>query len=427
MRPVLYHVNGADLFCIQTDRFKSEHFSLRLVLPLTAEHAQENSLITSVLGRGTEQHPSKLLINRCLDDLYSTGISARNQRLGDMQCIGFGADFLGARYTGGGTGILPRVLDMLTELCYRPQRKNGELLPEHVENEKENLRDGIRAAINNPRGYAMSKCRKLLCAGEPFALSLIGEEETLGNITAASMTARHRAVFEGAAPVLFYVGATAPETVAALVADRFPQFQAPQHPYSTVVRTWEDTPRVGEEEMPLCQGKLSIGFRTDVAIGHPLAPATLLLNEIFGGSPASKLFLNVREKRSLCYHCSSSLDLYKGVLFANAGMTPQNRAVTEEAMLEEFDALARGRISNEEFEAAHRSLAHSYRQVYDNPGALASFYAGRAIAGSADSIESFRDAVARVTKAQVVEAAARMKKGATFFLKGTLTEEDDDE
>ena len=47
-------------------------------------------------------------------------------------------------------------------------------------------------------------------------------------------------------------------------------------------------------------------------------PALVLCNAIFGGTPLSKLFLNVREKLSLCYYASSMLEKLKGpgVLFA---------------------------------------------------------------------------------------------------------------
>lgn len=427
MRPVAQKIGNAKLFCIQTDQFKSEYFSLRFTVPLRAETAQQNALITAVLGRGTSRFPTKLALNRHLDELYSTAISTRNQRLGDMQCIGLAADFLGARYVGGGDGLLPRIISIMSELLYEPVLQNGLFLKEYVESEKSNLRDAIRAAINNPRSYALSKCRKLLCDGEPYALSLFGKEETVDHITAATLTERYRALLHEIVPTFFYVGNADPVKVAALIKAAFPSFDAMPSPYTAIVKKSKGESVFSEEEMPLCQGKLSIGFRGDVSLGHRLAPAMILLNEIYGGSPASKLFLNVRERRSLCYHCSSSVDLYKGVLFANAGMTPENRTLTEEAMLQEFSAIAKGNISKTELEAAHHSLAHSYRQVFDNPAALSDFYAGRDLIGSPDTVESFRDAVSRVTRDDVIEAAEHIRQGATFFLKGTLDAEEGDE
>ncbi|MBO5355670.1 MAG: insulinase family protein [Clostridia bacterium] len=427
MRPVVQKIGTAKLFCIPTDRFKSEYFSLRFTVPLRTETAQKNALTTAVLGRGTKHFPTKLALNRHLDELYSTAISTRNQRLGDMQCIGLAADFLGARYVGGGDGLLPQIVSIMAELLYAPAMQDGLFCDEYLESEKNNLRDAIRAAINNPRSYALSKCRKLLCGGEPYALSLFGEEETIDGITATTLTERYHALLGEIVPTFFYVGNTDPFKVAALIKASFPAFETLPSPYAATVKRGEGAPALATEEMPLCQGKLSIGFRSDVSLGHRLAPAMLLLNEIFGGSPASKLFLNVRERRSLCYHCSSSVDLYKGVLFANAGMTPENRTLTEEAILQEFAAIAKGNISQTEFEAAHRSLEYSYRQVFDNPAALSDFYAGRDLIGSSDTVENFRDAVSRVMREDVVEASEHIRQGATFFLKGTLDGEEDEE
>lgn len=427
MRPVVQKIGTAKLFCIPTDRFKSEYFSLRFTVPLRAETAQKNALAVAVLGRGTKHFPTKLALNRYLDELYSTAISTRNQRLGDMQCIGLAADFLGARYVGGGDGLLPQIISIMAELLYAPVMQDGLFCDEYVESEKNNLRDAIRAAINNPRSYALSKCRKLLCGGEPYALSLFGEEGTVDDITAVTLTERYHTLLGEIVPTFFYVGNTDPVKVAALIKAHFPSFEILPAPYAASVKMGEGKPVLAQEDMPLCQGKLSIGFRSDVSLGHRLAPAMLLLNEIYGGSPASKLFLNVRERRSLCYHCSSSVDLYKGVLFANAGMTPENRVLTEEAMLQEFSAIAKGNISKTELEAAHCSLAHSYRQVFDNPAALSDFYAGRDLIGSVDTVEDFRDAVSRVTRDDVIETAEHLRHGATFFLKGTLDGEEDEE
>ena len=427
MKPIILDVCGAPLFCITTDRFKSEYFSLRFSTPLCAEWAQHHALLTLVLGRGTARHPSKLELNRYLDELYSTSVASSNRRMGDMQWIGFSADFLGDRYVSGENGILFDVIAVMAEIMLHPTLENGMFRSDYVENEKSNLRDSIRAAINNPRGYAMSKCRALLCAGEPYALSLIGEEETVSDISVSSLTACHRRLVEGVIPTFLYVGATPPAEVAALIRAHFPVFTGQRPAYRTLVKAQEGEASSVVEEAPLCQGKLSIGFRTDISMGHRLAPALAVLNEIYGGSPASKLFLNVRERRSLCYHCSSIADLYKGVLFANAGMTPEHRGITEEAMLEELAAISAGHISDVEFEAAHRSLRHASRLLYDNPGALSGFYAGRALIGSSETVDDFRNAVARVTKEDVVEAAAHIQKGATFFLKGTLQGEEDEE
>ena len=426
MKPQILDIGKASkLFCVQTDRFKSELLSMQFFRPILAETVQLNAMLPAVLRRGTTRHPSKQALSRHLDDLYSTLISMHNRRLGDLQNIRFTADFLGARYLGG-KSLLGEVTAALGEILFTPLLESGRLSAAFVDSEREHLRDAIRATINNPRAFAAAECRKLLCAGEPYALSLRGEEETLDAMTPEALTAHYRAFLGQSAPYFYYVGAEDPQTVARHLEGLVSGLSDIAPTYQSKITPQTGREKRAEREMPLCQGKLALGFRTEVSVGHELAPALMLFNEIFGGSPASKLFLNVREKRGLCYHCSASLDLYKGVILANAGMTPENRQITEQAMLDEFAAMQQGDITLQELDAARSSLDHAYRQLFDAPSALCNFYAGRLISGNNVDIDEWRERMMSVTRDDVVAVAQRVALGAVFFLNGTLAEEVDE-
>ena len=422
MRPTTIDVGGARLSCITTDKFKSEYISLLFTLPLDSEAVQMNTLLIPVLCRGTERHKSKREINLHLDELYSTSIAVQNHRIGDMQQIGLTAHFPGGRYVGGG-GILSDVLETMADLLYRPLLSNGYFCEEFVENEKAVLRDDIRAAINNPRSYAKAGCRKLLCAGEPYALRLDGEEQMLGAVTKETLTEHYKKMMSVAVPTFFYVGSATVSEVERAIRAHFPSFSTEKTAFRALLKAWEGTPLRAEEEMPVSQGKLAIGFRTDLSIKNDAeAKALAVMNEIFGASPASKLFLNVREKQSLCYHCSSTLSLYKGVLFVGAGMTPENREITENAILKEFSDIQRGNVTDTELQAAKRSLDLACRQALDSPGALSAFYGRRALVDIEEPLEKYREAISHVSVRDVVAVANRVRCGAVFFLKGTLSE-----
>ena len=222
MKPTIYNVGrGAKLFAIRTDRFKSELLTLQFALPTTPDTAQQNALLFELLRRGTERYPTKALFHRHLDDLYSTAITPFNRRAGDMQILGINADFLGARYVGGGEGLLEEVTALMAELLYHPYLPDGRFHTPYVESEKRNLTNAIRATINNPRAYARDKCRKLLCAGEPYALSLIGTEDTVDDITPDTLFGAWRAILDHITPTFFYVGNSDPCRVAALLAAHF--------------------------------------------------------------------------------------------------------------------------------------------------------------------------------------------------------------
>ena len=427
MTPQILRVGAhATLLAVQTDRFKSELLQLQFAVPTKEETAQRYALLFELLRRGTERYPTKAAFYRRLDDLYASNIQPYCRRAGDMQLLGLSAEFLGARFVGGGAGLLPEMCEMIAQLLLHPYMPNGEFYAPYLESEKRHLRDVIRARINNPRGYARERCRKMLFAGEPYALSLAGEEESIDAITGARLTALWQELTSTLTPTFFYVGNTPPEAVAECLSRMLALQGATRHEAQTLVKMPADGVLRAEQEMPLCQGKLAIGYRTDVTAGHPLSAAMSTLNEIFGGSPASKLFLNVREKRSLCYHCSSSFDPYKGAIFVESGIRVENREVAEGAIRAEFEAMMRGEISDAEWEAAKRSREFACRQLSDHPAALCDFYMGRYLLGLTETPEQRRAAFAAVTREQVAEAASHLREGAVFFLKGTLGEEGDE-
>ena len=74
--------------------------------------------------------------------------------------------------------------------------------------------------------------------------------------------------------------------------------------------------------MDVTQGKLCLGFTTPVTLQSQDCTAMQLLNQVYGGGMTSKLFLNVREKQSLCYSISSGYYGAKGILTVAAGIDP---------------------------------------------------------------------------------------------------------
>ena len=85
---------GAYVTCLQTDKFKTGLLSVDLLTRLTAESASENALIPSVLRRGTVRWPDMDALAARLDSLYGARIEPSVRKKGEIQCVGFWADFV---------------------------------------------------------------------------------------------------------------------------------------------------------------------------------------------------------------------------------------------------------------------------------------------------------------------------------------------
>jgi predicted Zn-dependent peptidase len=90
---------------------------------------------------------------------------------------------------------------------------------------------------------------------------------------------------------------------------------------------------------------------------------------VFGGSPSSKLFMNVREKKSLCYYCQPVVDGKR-----RYGHRERRRCkeqdVAFEAIMEQLKDVQNGVISDEELSDAKKSLENAYREITDSPASV---------------------------------------------------------
>jgi predicted Zn-dependent peptidase len=269
-----------------------------------------------------------------------------------------------------------------------------------------------------------------MCKGEVYAISPLGNKEILSGITAKSLYEFYRnAVRENRIEFLYTGEAVYFDKIYDCLCEVFKNSDRCYKPFKNecyIKKSAENTREI-IEDMPVNQGKLSIGMRTGITnTSDDIAPL-IVANEIFGGSPNSKLFMNVREKMSLCYYCSSGLDAVKGLMFVNAGIETENFDVAKEAIFKQLDAVKRGEFTDEEFDSAVASLVNGYKSVSDSVTSLEAWYMSRIFRDEDDTPESRMEQVLKVTPEEVKAAAAKISPEVVFFLRGTLKEDEADE
>lgn len=410
---------GVNLTLVQTDQFKTGCFSINLVRPLCREEAAMNALLPNVLLRGTKAQPTMQAISAHLDHLYGASVGSLTRKKGEVQTLGFYADFLSEHLVPGGEVILEPVAAFLGDVLLDPVLEDGLLRADYVSSEKTNLINAIEANINEKRAYAQKRLLSTMCADEAYGLSRLGEVDEVRAITPESLTAHWKKVLATSRIELFYLGRESAETVVQLFQKAFAKLprKEPVHAGTQVIR-FAGAPKELVEQMDVTQGKLSMGFRTGCTCADDSYPALVLLNAVFGSGVTSKLFVNVREKQSLCYYANSALEKFKGLMIVSSGIESENYEITKAEILRQLDACRAGEISDEELESARRHLDSLLRMQLDAPGSLDDFYIGQAICGLDGTLQALREALQKVTKQQVVQAACNISLDTVYFLKG---------
>ncbi len=401
------------------DRFKTAYLSVQLLRPMCAEEASLNALLGPVLSRGTVKHPDMRSLTVELDGLYGATVSPLMRRIGDVQAIGLFAGCLEDRFALPGDAVLAPVLDLVREMLLEPKTVEGHFDAEYVESEKKNLIADIESELNDKRSYAAIQMLRHLCQGDSFALSLRGTVEEVRAITAERLYAHYHKVLSDSPVEIFYVGSAQPETVAELLRPMAGQLarnavpMAPQTPLT--VRAEE---REFSETMDINQGKLSMGFTTPVTNGHPDFVAMQVFNSLYGAGMTSKLFVNVREKLSLCYYASSGFYGSKGIVTVSSGIDESNYETARAEILRQLQLTAAGEITESELSAAKKGLISGLTSIPDSPGALENFYGTCSIAGLNLDLEAYIARIRTVSAEDVARCARSLKLHTVFFLKG---------
>lgn len=408
--------DGVYLTYLPARKFKTSLLSAQFVTPLRKETASAYALLPAVLRRGTVSYPDMGAMAAYLDRLYGARIDYTIRKKGENQCVGFVASMIDDSFTPNGEKLLEPVAALLGELICEPVTKHGRFVPSYFESEKTNLIDAIRSLINDKRDYADSRLLKEMCAGEPYGISRLGDEESVEKLQPKKLYTLYKELIATARLELFYSGSASQKRVEQALLAAFSTLprdviQEIALPQEHIART--EILRV-EDEMDVTQGKLGMGF----SCGSDDTMALLMGNTLFGGSSNSKLFMNVREKLSLCYYASSLYHRQKGLITVSSGIEFENFQKAYDEIMAQLEAVWKGDLEDWELEGARSTLLNAYSSMGDSQGKLENFYLGQVATGQSETPEELAKQVLEVTPERIFRAMETVKLDTVYFLKG---------
>lgn len=404
-----------------TPQFKTARISAHMILPLvSAESAAQRAIMPSITSRATRAYPDYTEFGKRLQELYGASVHAGVSRIGDNQVLTLAASGIANRYAFGGEDVQNALAEILESIVFEPLFDENGLFPEDgFKQEKRQLIETIDSEFSDKRIYAKNRCTEIMFEGESAGIPRFGTRETLQQATREEVKAAWAEAVQHAQICQFMIGDGADSRFAERFAEKLGSrsvwaIESKTHPAPAEVK------RV-TEEMQLAQSKLVLGMHVGTKPEDRLTAK--LMAVIFGGTPSSKLFLNVREKQSLCYYCSAAHDTPKNVIFVQSGVETANLERAEEAVLNELSAMQRGEISDEEILHAKLAMVNSYNAVGDSAASIETWYLSGMLQNDVRSPEEYAERLMTITKDEIVEAANTVKLDTVFKLKGVGADE----
>ena len=411
---------GIYLNTVREEKFKASLISLRFVVPLALQTAAKNALLFPVLLRGCERYPDIGRIRKEEESIYDTNISDSVYKRGDLQILELRMSLLDNQYAIDGMNITERAVSLLEELLFHPVTENGVFYPDYVESEKKKLIDDIRAQVNDKRRYAMMRLTEEMFAGEAFSVSELGTVEDVSSVCPTCLWEQYKEILSRARIEIFAVGNMDFNALEERFTKMFSEISRTE-PYSlktNVMKSAKKTVKTVYEHQNVTQGKLVLGFFRGHSVSDRDYHVMQVLNTVYGAGVTSKLFLNVREKLSLCYYCSSAENGQKGYMTVSSGIEFANEKKAADEILLQLDNIKNGILTEDEISDAKLALIDSAERVGDSTGSIMNWYfscvMNEEMITPEEKIERFR----AVTKEQIVRMARDIQLDTYYFLCG---------
>lgn len=410
--------DGITIYHLPFQRFKTNSITLCFIQPLKTETAAKMALLPAVLRQGSFRYPTATQLSDALKELYGAVLECDTSKKGEKQIVHFYVETVKDALLGE-EGIFEKGLALLIEVLKNPRIEEGIFSETIVLREKALLKKQIQAKINDKGSYILERCIEEMCQAEDYSISDMGTLEDVDQITAQNLYEFYTE-FLTKTPIEVYVTGDVEAAFLEKLKQQIFALGGERRKLDTTL-SFGQAPlqtKYIEEKMNITQGKLCMGYRTNV---HPCAKeytALLLYNSILGGGLHSKLFQNVREKEGLAYYAYSRLDRFKGLMFISTGIEMSNKQKVIDIVRKQLQEMKEGNITEHELTLSKQSIINGLYSMKDHQLSVLDYTFSNNLMGKQQTLDQLAQEVQQVDKNAVVRIAEQIKEDTIAFLTG---------
>lgn len=403
------HVNISPM-----DLFKTNQIYISFVMPLSERVASFASLLSMVLKTGCADYPNVKALGRALDELYGAQLHVSLRKKGDNHVVTFSLEFLDNSFAHQ-DDIISKALELMAKVIFHPLKEGDSFDIPAVEREKKNLCNLIEGRINDKRIYALRRCGELSAQGQPYQVYECGSVDCVKQITAKTLFDFYHEYLQSSVVEIYGFGRVSDVQIENAFGKYFSDDRIAVSTSSCAVALGEL--REYEENYSVDQAKLSIGFGFNKQVNDVAQRLFLIL---YGGSPSSLLFANVREKLSLCYYCSAMLEKHKNLMIVYSGVMPEKIEEAKKEILVQLDSIVRGEFTQAEFAAAKKAYINNLKAMQDSVSQLEDYALNQILSGRPVSIEEDLRQIEQLTEKDIQDVAKTVEPISVYVLKGGM-------
>ena len=410
---------GVNLHVLPTKQYKTIRIFIRFTARLQQEVITKRSLLSSMLETNSLNYPDQTKLSAKLAELYGASFGLSVRKKGNLHWLNVGISFVNGEYVND-PNLFSQAVDFLKEVLFYPNIKNQQFDQLTFDLEKNNLRLYLESLKEDKQTFASYALQELYFENSPEQkIPSLGVVEEMDKITARSLAAYYQEMMANDQIDIFVVGDVDPDKAAEAVGQLPFEPRETAHPELFYTQPQVNIVKERQVREPIVQAKLNLAYQTNVYYDEPERFALMVFNGLFGGFPHSKLFMNVREKESLAYYASSSVDTFRGFMSVQTGIDEKNRNQVLRLIHEQLESLRNGEITDLELAQTKAMLRNQYLLSLDSPqAAIEASFLDSWLPETKLSDEEWLKRMESVTIKEIQQVAEQIELQAIFFLAG---------
>lgn len=394
----------------QTKKFKTILITLKFKRVARVDEFAFRTLLPSVLRTKTNLYKNRQQFNEKLENLYGASLTSNTNKIGTLSVIHVQLKLINPSLALDQT-LFEEGLAFLKEYMFGHDRfnENDFIL------EKNMLIEEVVAKENDKTRYALTRLFEEMCPTELYGARVSGTQSQLESLTFKQFKQYYKDFILQDELQIILSGDIDQEAV------KLAQTYFPQASFKAMdFLDYETKPILAVKEIiehdKISQTKLNIGYRLPIRQGDSKHVAAVLFNAALGGYVHSRLFLNVREKHSLCYYVSSVYDAYKGIMFIYSGVDAKRLDLARKVIDEEVRRMSIERISEKELALSKQALINDLKESEDSQGARQNLLYIQALLGKTPTLAERIEKIEQVTPDDLLAVGKLLVKDTVYLL-----------
>ncbi len=406
---------GVCLTVFPADKFKRCRVSLNFIWRADRSKATAEALMPMLMERGNADCPDMTEMSKKLAALYGAALGVETSIIGANRVLTVSVTGIRDKYALSGEKLTKEYVSLALATAFRPYLPNGCFDEESVSIEKEQLSELLQSEINDKRSYCVKQAKRRFFKDAPEGIERMGYIDEVEPLTAQTVTDAYKNMISRAQIEAIAIGAEN-EGIAELLLDALSKTERSPEPIADVGFQGRQEEQSFSQAVSAAQGKLCMLFTPNEIIKPENLSAMRVAIGLLGGTSTSRLFVNVREKQSLCYYCPASFSSPSNIMSIDCGIEHADAEKAKQAILNELESLRTGEITQEELERTKRSLLSSFSAVEDSLSSIEIWHFSEIMRGTDKTPDDVMNEISQTTAEQVKEMLNKFTLSVTYLL-----------